>query len=236
MRIIFFNIWHGKVWDKLQKFIVEQQEATDIFCFLEVNPKLLVKLDKHLSDFNNFYYKGVKNVWNLNEGRVFFVNKRLSILETEVINPFNRHRNDTGGFSLIEVGIGSKKLNIVGVHGKTRPGTKLDTPIRLKQSEIIIEKLKDKHPVIIGGDFNLDLNTQSVKMFEDNAYRNLIKDFNIKSTRNWIGWEYFQNQPGFVKQNFADYCFVSRDVEVKNFEVPSIEASDHEPLILDFSI
>jgi hypothetical protein len=31
MRIMFFNIWYGQIWDRLQKFIVDQSGKTDIF-------------------------------------------------------------------------------------------------------------------------------------------------------------------------------------------------------------
>jgi endonuclease/exonuclease/phosphatase family metal-dependent hydrolase len=68
------------------------------------------------------------------------------------------------------------------------------------------------------------------------GYRNLIKDFGIKSTRGRICWEQYKHKPGFTKQFFADYIFVSKRVGVKGFQVPHIEISDHLPLILDFEI
>ena len=68
---------------------------------------------------------------------------------------------------------------------KVRPGHKLDTPVRLRQSKLILDFLKDKvGSKIIGGDFNLLPETRSVEMFEKAGYRNLIKEFGIKNTRN----------------------------------------------------
>ena len=67
-------------------------------------------------------------------------------------------------------------------------------------------------------------------MFEDADYRNLIKDHRISSTRNELAWDRF---PG-NKQLFADYTFVSGDVEVRDFKVPNVPISDHLPMILDF--
>ena len=89
---------------------------------------------------------------------------------------------------------------------------------------------------IIGGDFNLNPDTKSVKIFEEVGYKNLIMDFGIKNTRNEISWKQFQNKPGFVKQYFADYVFVSKDVKVRKFEVPYNEISDHLPQILEFEV
>jgi len=91
-------------------------------------------------------------------------------------------------------------------------------------------------PQIVIGDFNLLPDTESIKKFEVYGYQNLIEDFAIKSTRNRIAWEQFKNEPGFVKQHYADYCFVSKDVKVKKFTVPNIEVSDHLPLILEFEV
>ena len=36
-------------------------------------------------------------------------------------------------------------------------------------------------------------------------------------------------------QKFADYVFVSPDVNVESFSVPDIDISDHMPLVLEFS-
>ena len=66
-------------------------------------------------------------------------------------------------------------------------------------------------------------------MFEDNGYKNLIKEFKIPTTRNEISWAKYEN-----KQLFADFVFVSPDVKITNFSVPNNEISDHLPLILEF--
>jgi endonuclease/exonuclease/phosphatase family metal-dependent hydrolase len=74
-------------------------------------------------------------------------------------------------------------------------------------------------------------------MFEEAGYKNLIKEFNIKNTRNNTCWEQFKEDVKISgKQHFADYCFTSHDVKVKSFEVPYNEVSDHLPLILDIDI
>lgn len=75
------------------------------------------------------------------------------------------------------------------------------------------------------GDFNLDINTRSIEILEENLI-NLIKKYNIKSTRN-------KHFPG--QEKFADYMFVSQGVNVLNFKVPDLEISDHLPMILEFS-
>lgn len=75
--------------------------------------------------------------------------------------------------------------------------------------------------------------TRSVRLFEKNGFTNLIRKYGVKETRGFLN---HQNYVGQDIQHFADFCFVSANVNVKDFEVPSVEVSDHLPLILDFEI
>lgn len=233
MRIIFFNIWQGQIWDGLKDFLQKESLQTDIFGFTEVNPDLEVRLREILPGFNHVYQKIIKLKDGSTEGGEIFIKGNIEILDSSGFQVFRSTPGDAGGIQYLKIKAGDKDLHIASVHGKTRPGSKKDTPIRLEQSLKIIDFFKDKKgPKIIGGDFNLYPDTKSVAMFEEAGYKNLIKDFNITNTRNRISWEY----PGNVHQNFADFAFVSPDVKVKKFEVPYTEISDHLPLVLDFEI
>jgi len=74
------------------------------------------------------------------------------------------------------------------------------------------------------GDFNLLPETKSLIMFEDAGMKNLIKEYNITSTRN-----------KFKKFNkkISDYVFVSNNVNVSSFKVPDVLISDHLPMIFE---
>lgn len=239
MRIIFFNIWHGQAWSGLKYFLQDNLINTDIFCFLEVDPDIQEKLEVLLPDFKHVYDKGIKTKYlnGIIEGRSVFVRKNIEITKKGRFDIFETTPNDAGGFQYVNLKINDKKFFIGEVHGKTRPGDKFDTPERISQSEKIIQFLeKIKEPKILGGDFNLMPDTKSIKMIEEAGYANLIKIFGIKSTRNRISWDQFCKEPGFTKQHFADYCFVSPEIKVKKFEVPYMEISDHLPLILEFEV
>ncbi len=126
--------------------------------------------------------------------------------------------------------IEERKLYIINVHGDSRPINKQDSEERIYQSQTIIDFLKDKAGLkIVGGDFNLFPDTQSVKMFEECGYRNLIREYNIDTTRNELAWIYPE------KHLFADYAFVGPGVEVIDFQVPKNEISDHLPMILEIA-
>jgi len=170
-------------------------------------------------------------------GQAVLVKKTIKLTSFERFHLFRQRLKDSGSFVKFKVSIQNKELLIGSVEGKPRPGNKFDTNTRIKQSKFILESFSnDRLPRIIGGDFNLLPDTKSLKMFEKAGYRNLIKDFKVKTTRNEFAWETLKNDRGFIKQYYSDYCFVSSDVKVKNFQVPNIEISDHLPLILDFDI
>ena len=73
------------------------------------------------------------------------------------------------------------------------------------------------------GDFNLLPETQSIKKLESIGLRNLIKEYGVTSTRT----------AHYTKlEKYADYMFVSRDIEVADFKVLPDAVSDHSPLYL----
>ena len=77
----------------------------------------------------------------------------------------------------------------------------------------------------MSGDFNLLPDTQSIKKLENFGLRNLVKEYNITSTRTSF----------YTKsEKFADYAFVSSEIAVKDFKVLPDEVSDHSPLYLEF--
>jgi hypothetical protein len=211
MRVVFFNIWHGTVWTELEPFIRKEAPRTDVFGFLETDPKIREKLNNLLVDFNSITSEGILNNEGVEESRSLYVKSGVGIVDFVHINPFVNKADDTGGFTKFRLNNESKEFYLVLIHGKTCPGDKLDTPVRIDQSSKIIDSVSDSdRPVIIGGDFNLLPDTKSIEMFELAGYRNLIKEFNVKETRNHYCWDQFRDGSDFVEQHFADYCFVNK--------------------------
>lgn len=230
MKIIFLNAFEGKI-DGINEFVLNQSFDTDIFCFQESyhfsNPKIfcldqlkgyqLITNNKWTNDFDKY-------------SNSTFFKKEYKNIDTQTIGQSNINVG-LGLFTLLKTN-NNKTINLLNFHGHARPGDKLDNLNRLHQSQLIIDFFKDlSGPKIIGGDFNLDFSTKSVQMFESNGYRNLIKEFNIPTTRNKIAWDQHQ-----IKQLYADFLFVSPDVKVINFTVPNLLISDHLPLILEIEI
>lgn len=225
MKIVFLNTWNGKIKDGITEFIREQSRDTDIFCFQEVYDEMKLLCRELLPDFTEF--SAYKKIEGDDYPQATYVSKKIKEVEFEEVL---EGQMDCGLGVDIKIPIKDKNIHICNFHGRCYPGHKLDNPERLKQSEGLVEFFKDKKGLkIIGGDFNLLPNTKSIQMFKENGYRDLIKDFNVKTTRNRLAWESYPNNP----QYHSDYVFVSSDVKVKDFSVLDIEISDHLPLILE---
>jgi endonuclease/exonuclease/phosphatase family metal-dependent hydrolase len=114
---------------------------------------------------------------------------------------------------------------VINVHCLWNKSGKGDTPARLEQSQKIIEFTQTlDHPYIIIGDFNLEPNTESLRMLENEGLHNLIIENSIQSTRTLL-----YTKPG----KFADYALVSRGITINEFKVLPDVLSDHSPLYLE---
>ena len=261
MKLIFLNTWGGKIFEPLINFVKQQSQTADIFCFQEIynttssikrykdiRANLLDELIKILPDFQFLYSIEISGFdsdatsvnFNLSVGKTIFIKKNIRINSQEDILLYGNKTKTSlkKDFSNLPITIQSinftvseKDFTLVNIHGIAFPGTKLDTKLRLEHSVKIKGFLNSKNgPKIMVGDFNLLPQTQSIKLLEDDM-RNLIKEFKIKKTRSNLN-------PYFGKsdfQKFADYTFVSSDVNVIDFQVPDVTISDHLPMILQFS-
>ena len=230
MKIIFLNAFEGQI-EGVKEFIFDQLKETDIFCFQESynysQSKIFCK--DWLKDYQSI--SEIKPSTQENEfSNSTFINSKYLVTDTQII----KHGDLSVGLGLYNQIQTSNNLvlNLCNFHGNAWPGDKQDNPDRLRQSQNIIDFFKNlSGPKIIGGDFNLNLNTKSVAMFEDNGYVNLIKKFNIPTTRNKIAWDQYE-----IKQLYADFIFVSPDVKVTSLLVPNLLISDHLPMILEIQI
>ena len=229
MRLISLNLWYGEKLEDVGKFITSHIEQTDIFCFQETQGTEAML--GRLIDAEKFSFREVKKSASEDYSLRTYIRNNIEIISvTELIKePF-----EEGSALAMELVVGDVPLAVVNVHGVSQPGNKLDTPARIKQSESIIEFLKNKGdvPKIVCGDFNLMPSTESVEIFEKFGYRNLIKDHRIPTTRNELAWAKHPDN----KQLFADYTFMPEAVKVNQFVVPNVLISDHLPMILDFDL
>lgn len=260
MKLISLNLWLGKVFKPLAEFIKDNSGEVDFFCFQEIldaqdnwedplgiRPNLLNELIKILKDYNFIFSpmiikfrKSEPNGQSLQLGLVTFVHKKYPIICQG--NYFiykhpndNDLKDDSSNMPIILqfVKIKTPKglLSLYNYHGTPIPGSKLDTPQRLKNSKKLKEIIeKDENPLILTGDFNLMPWTKSVEILGEVA-QDLIKDFKVTNTRSKLNL--FDGKPG--DQRFADFTFIRGDIKAKKFFSIENEVSDHLPLYLEFS-
>lgn len=243
MKLISLNLWGGRIYKPLVKFLTEHSEEVDIFCFQEIyhnatdkmsdelrNPRLnlFTELQQLLPGYNAFFRPAIKNVYGIG----IFVKKNILVLdEGEIIIHSNQDYLGYGGnhsrnLQWAECKLNGKVYSILNVHGLWNGKGKTDTEDRILQSQRIKKFMSTLcHPIILCGDFNLHPETESLKMLEENMI-NLIKTHSVKSTRS----HYYLKE-----EKFADYVFVSSDIKVKEFKVLQEPVSDHLPLWLEFS-
>lgn len=268
MKFISLNAYFGHVFESLMAFIQGQAKSTDVFCFQEMlsNPKedvleipcrgrvnILQEIARRLPDFVCVFapmqddfdivssYPGQVQL-----GNAIFYRKSLNVIETgsffiyRSFNSYNGKDYETLGHNAVYLSLGgSSALTIVNLHGNSEPASKRDTPMRLQQSKTVLDFLRERPgEKIVMGDFNLFPDTESIHLFEQAGFRNLITDYAIKTTRGShmrkLFPEYEHGKYGF--QEFADYTFVGHGLQVKSFAVPDVAISDHLPMILDVNL
>ncbi len=237
MRVLFLNLWHGKLQEPLSIFL-DKQKNVDVFCFQEAD-----RFDEEniFPDWLGEYSRvatakqaGEKSSFSL----ITFVHPRFRILATEEL----LQGNEEEGLALaVQLDMTEGRgVGIVNIHGTARArvdgvwlesDAKQDFPARLNQSQIIIDFAKDQTvPIIFGGDFNVLPETKTIEMFRQAGYRDLIQEFRIQTTRNHYAWDCYPDGPMYF---YSDYVLTHPEIKVKRFEVQSVEISDHLPLFLE---
>jgi endonuclease/exonuclease/phosphatase family metal-dependent hydrolase len=228
MKIVSLNTWRGACRENLAEFIRLHKDDTDIFLFQEASGETevlrreLLKELQALSTSKDEYTTG---------DELYQTTIYRQGIELIAGGTFFTQHKDQGLGLWTEFLVAGERLIVCNIHGGAFPGDKEDTEYRIAQTQEILDFLqtkKGKH--IVMGDFNLNPATKSITLFEETGYRNLIKLYQIETTRNEIAWASYPDN----KQLWADYAFVGTDVEVKNFAVPKNAVSDHLPMILEF--
>lgn len=222
MKIVFLNTWNARLSSALSEYILAQSVDTDIFCFQEVGPEMQA-LATTLLPYHT----------------VALAHKRINEKDTYINAVYARpgvatHGHDTvptppgAGVALyIAVAFGETTLHVCNVHGVAYPGHKLDTPERIAQSQAIVGFLAEKiGPKLVGGDFNLLPETESVEAFAGAGYTNLIETYRVPTTRNRMAWAKYPGE----EQYYADFVFMSGDAHIERFHIPHNEVSDHLPI------
>lgn len=216
-----------------------ENKTVDIFCLQEIYHGATKPLVEDKGDRYNLFSE-IKDILTDHEalfrpsiegyGLAMFVSKDLAISEEGSVSIYDVENYTSGAnhprnLQYVCFENQGGKYIIVNVHGIWNGQGKTDTPDRIQQSVRIrefMEKFPD-HKKIVCGDFNLTIDTESVSVLEK-GMRNLIRENGVTSTRTSL----------YPKsEKYADYIFVSPNIEVKQFKVVPEEVSDHNALFLE---
>lgn len=267
MKLVSLNTYGGHFFEPLMEFVKLHAVDTDIFCFQEIfdtatdivwesktRANLLAEMRRALPEFEGIYapvqdgyVEGKPGNKKISFGVATFVRRTHKIESSGSIFIHLAHNSYVTGDNLTlpanmlqtQLSVNGHHMMVCNVHGTAFPGHKLDTPERLGQSQIILDFAMDQEgEKIITGDFNLLPETESVRVFEESGFQDLVADFGITTTRGTLikqlHPEYSTSEYGF--QEFADYTFATPGVHVSTYEVPDLSISDHLPLIVTFNI
>jgi len=250
MKLITLNTWAGRVKEPLEQFLRVHTEETDIFCFQEIfnkyeegtsadyinigdaNTNILHEIKEILVDFDAHFCPVADNVY----GIAIFLRKGIEVVNSgEVLlyrNPNFDTSDDTSDhdrkMQWMHIKHDRKDVLIMNVHGHWDVSGKSDTPNRIEQSKAINAFIESTGsiPKILVGDFNLNPNTESIKLIEQ-YFINLVKEKGVSTTRT----ELYTGE-----SRHADYVFVSAEVLVEDFKVLPDVVSDHSPLFIQFDL
>ncbi|OGK18064.1 hypothetical protein A2866_02955 [Candidatus Roizmanbacteria bacterium RIFCSPHIGHO2_01_FULL_39_8] len=253
MKLISLNTWGGKLLEPLTVFFQKYKKEVDFFCLQEIydsaekkviggdmKSNLFAIIGTILEHHHGFFtpttigydMTGSKHP-RLQFGQATFYKKNIQIKDSgdffvyrdklDLIS--NNNRTAAKKLQYVIFNQNNSDFLINNLHGLWYPPTKFDSPERIEQSNKIYSFLHNfRGKKVICGDFNLLPDTESFKIIEK-GMKNLVKDFNIPTTRN----SYYQSH-----EKFADYILVSPDIKTHQFKVLPDIVSDHQPLFLEF--
>lgn len=252
MKIVSLNTWGGRAGKEGMLNFFEKNQNIDVFCLqeiwsapyddyegvaaggLEIKQETIMTegmqdisavLQNHVPLFRPHFLDSY--------GLLMLVRKELEIIQDGEVfvhlhkgyMPVGDIGNHARNIQYVTIQTSAGVLTIVNFHGLWNGKGKGDCEERLQQTDNIIEFLGTLgHPYVLCGDFNLLPNTESIAKFEHAGMRNLIREYDITSTRTDL-----YTKP----EKFADYAFVSKDVEVAGFKVLTDQVSDHAPLFIE---
>jgi len=125
----------------------------------------------------------------------------------------------------------NKKSQVViaHMHGLRDLKGKIDTPERAVQARKFLSMVniiaEDRDPTVVCGDFNVVPESETLKLFSQAGFTELVTTRTSKGTRS----SYYKKP-----NKYADYMLVNKHVKVSNFNVVhEPEVSDHCPIILE---
>lgn len=244
MKLVQLNTWSCKLPTEIVRLF--QKEAPDVVCLQEVVTGIdggkIFDTIQAITNKYSFEYEYNTPLVEFNfmhksatRGNMIAANwKFLDTQQVWTLGQFTRNFDYThsGGYNvarniahaIVETPQGS--CHVLTLHGYHMKEHKNGNDETLRACRELVEYSTSLDgPVIITGDFNLSPTSESIQLV-NRAFRNLTTEYNLTTTRNHLT----------EKTEVCDYIFVNDKVNVKQFYMSDIIASDHNALVLDFDL
>lgn len=249
IKVISINIWlGGKLFPELVSFLT--QEAPDVVLMQEVyngpatatpdQLKTLHVLQERLPQYNQAF------------GAAFMSERYAGIeMGNAILSRFPIVAHDTTFFDIpygvsgdskavgehiprnvvraqLDIGSG-RSLHAFSTHGIWLERDGGDTPRRIEMGKTLARVCGGVQPAILAGDFNTWANTETIRsicaVMHDVFGTSLQSTFNLQ----------IKTDAGFANAA-VDHMFVSRDIRVVSAACPTVEISDHLPLVVTVDV
>lgn len=235
LKILCLNIWHGgKLREPLLEFL--KAEDADILMFQEAYDPKELRLDYPHQRFDPNFLQHINGEKHDIGNAVFSKYPIISFDVQFYFEPYGdgyEDRRETYPFfprNLQHVVIDAKgiQLNVFNTHGIWGEDGE-DNERRLKVSDMIIEAIQDKEHVILGGDFNVNEATRSMQ----NVEKYLTSIFKGERTTSFNMKR--KTLPGYAT-SVVDFIFVSPGIKLISHASPTVDVSDHLPMVATVEI
>jgi endonuclease/exonuclease/phosphatase family metal-dependent hydrolase len=244
VKLVQLNAWGGRLEHLIEDFL--EAERPDLLCLQEVisfsaaqRSGLFVTLENIQRQYD-LPHEGFGPVFSFDymNGTAKFGNailSRMPIQRNETVFTHMEHTdnfvwgdpgNNARNFVHAVIEVDGRQCHVITHHGYWVRNHKNGTEETIEQVQQIADYIAGlSGPVILTGDFNLVPDSKSLQPL-NKLLRNLSADFKLTTTRNQLTF----------KTEVCDYIFVNQEVNVENFKASSTIVSDHQALILEFSL
>lgn len=248
VKVIQLNIWRGTLVDNALDFF--RAENPDIILLQEVydtklpgmpkTHRLFSYLKEVLPEYNSLYgpaFTDTTKLGNIESGNAIFTKFKIADSKNTFFDEPYRVFDEQGEANFAHnpqtilratLDASGVELNVFSVHGIWGIDGR-DNERRLKMGDTIVEEIKGKKNIIMGGDFNLNPDTQVVKNIEKHAVQifgnSLTRTFNLT----------YKTDEGF-KTAVVDMIFISPEIKVLDKRCLDIQVSDHLPLVAELEV
>lgn len=244
MKILQLNTWSCKLTPEIVRLLDETNP--DFVCMQEVvhtdfGGKILDTIDDILAEhpFEDYYYTPLVEFAFMHHraSRGNMIATKLPIAHQNQIWTHGEYTEDfdyidSGGYNTarniahVELKVDGTPLHLLTLHGYHVKAHKNGNDETMKACQMLLDYVgRLDGAVIITGDFNLAPTSESIQVINQ-KFRNLATEYKLTTTRNNLT----------SKTEVCDYIFTNDKVKINDFYMSDIIASDHNALMLDFSV